>query len=72
MATLGGHGLGAKVALATACYHFDKTTGYFSIDSAPMEQYYHEPYAELRGYLDKLTNLNIQRGFHSISNDLRN
>ena len=44
MATLGGHGLGAKIALAAACHHYEKTTGYFSIDSSPMEQRYHEPY----------------------------
>jgi len=25
--TLGGHGLGAKLALAAACYHFDRVTG---------------------------------------------
>jgi pimeloyl-ACP methyl ester carboxylesterase len=42
-ATLGGHGMGGKVALAAACYHFDKTTGYFGLDTSPMEQYYHEP-----------------------------
>lgn len=47
-ATLGGHGIGGKVALAAACYHFDKTTGYFGFDTSPMEQYYHEPVRELR------------------------
>lgn len=42
MATLGGHGLGAKIALAAACHNLNKTTGYFSIDSTPMNQYYFE------------------------------
>ena len=41
MATLAGHGLGAKIALATSCYHFDKVTGVFAIDSTPTNQYYH-------------------------------
>ena len=41
MATLGGHGIGAKVALAAACYHFDKVTGYIGLDTTPMDQYYH-------------------------------
>jgi pimeloyl-ACP methyl ester carboxylesterase len=54
MATLGGHGLGGKVALAAACYHFDKVTGYFGINSTPTDQYYHESVAELRGYLNFL------------------
>jgi pimeloyl-ACP methyl ester carboxylesterase len=43
MASLGGHGLGAKIALATACYHYDKVTGIFGVDSTPMNQYYFEP-----------------------------
>ncbi len=42
MATLGGHGIGGKIALATASYHLNKTTGYFGIDSTPMNQYYFE------------------------------
>lgn len=41
MATLGGHGLGGKIALATACYHLNRTTGYFGIASTPMNQFYH-------------------------------
>jgi len=44
MATLAGHGIGAKIALATACYHYDKVTGYFAFDSVPMNQYYHDGY----------------------------
>lgn len=71
MATLGGHGLGAKVALATACYHFDKVTGYIGIDSTPMDQYYHESYAELRGYLNILEGVNTKRSFNAISADLK-
>jgi hypothetical protein len=42
MATLGGHGLGGKIALATACYNLNKTKGYFGVDSTPMNQYYFE------------------------------
>jgi pimeloyl-ACP methyl ester carboxylesterase len=41
MATLGGHGIGGKVALAAACYHYDKVTGYFGLETTPMDQYYH-------------------------------
>jgi pimeloyl-ACP methyl ester carboxylesterase len=44
MATLAGHGLGGKVAFATACYHFDRVTGYFGIDTTPMNQYYFQPF----------------------------
>lgn len=40
MATLGGHGLGGKIALAAACHNLNRTTGYFGIDSSPMNQFY--------------------------------
>jgi pimeloyl-ACP methyl ester carboxylesterase len=43
-ATLGGHGIGAKIALAAAAYHHDKVTGYFAFDSSPMDQYHHESF----------------------------
>jgi len=36
-ATLGGHGIGGKIALAVGCYHSDRVTGYFGIDTSPMD-----------------------------------
>jgi hypothetical protein len=48
MATLGGHGLGAKIALAAASYNLNRTTGYFGIASSPMNQFYFEAAKELR------------------------
>lgn len=71
MATLAGHGLGAKVALAAGCYHFDKVTGVFAIDSVPYNQYYFEPFHELRSYISKLKGLNLNRGFGAIIHDLK-
>lgn len=43
-ATLGGHGLGAKIALAVGCYHIDRVTGVVCIDSAPLDHRYFEPF----------------------------
>lgn len=40
MATLAGHGLGGKVALAAACYHYDRVTGVCAFDTTPHNQYY--------------------------------
>jgi len=51
MATLGGHGLGGKIALATASYHLNRTTGYFGVDTTPMNQYYFESAREVRKYV---------------------
>ena len=72
MATLGGHGIGGKVALAASCYHFDKVTGYFGINTTPMDQYYHEAFAEVRKNLNFLQGLNTKRGYNAISHDLKN
>ncbi len=72
MATLAGYGLGAKVALAAACYQFDKVTRYFGIASSPMEQSYHQSFAELRANFNFLQTLNIKRGYAAISSDLKN
>jgi pimeloyl-ACP methyl ester carboxylesterase len=71
MATLAGHGIGAKVALATACYHHEYVTGYFAIASTPYDQFYYEPNHELRRYITHLGAMNIQRPFASISNELK-
>ena len=51
MATLGGHGIGGKIALAAACYHNEKVTGLVGVDTVPYDQYYFEPYQELRSYV---------------------
>ena len=72
MATLGGHGIGGKVALAASCYHFDKVTGYFGINTTPMDQYYHEAFAEVRKNLNFLQGLNTKRGYNAINHDLKN
>jgi pimeloyl-ACP methyl ester carboxylesterase len=71
MATLGGHGLGGKIALAAASYNFDRVTGYFGIDTTPTNQHYFEPYQELRGYISALRNVALNRPFSSISHELR-
>lgn len=72
MATLGGHGLGGKIALATACYHFDKVTGYFGIDSVPYDQYFFEPFHELRNDVRSLRDISLNRPFSNISYDIKN
>ena len=71
MATLGGHGIGAKIALAAACYHFDHVTGYFGLDSSPMNQFYHEAFAEMRNCFGLLNNFNINRSYGAIVNELK-
>ena len=71
MATLGGHGLGAKIALAAASYNLNRTTGYFGIASSPMNQFYFEAAKELRQYVSFAKELNLSRSFSSITGDLK-
>lgn len=44
MATLGGHGFGAKVALATAINNLDRCTGVINLDGGPIDHRYFESY----------------------------
>lgn len=44
MATLGGHGFGAKVALATAINNLDRCTGVINLEGGPLNHKYYEAY----------------------------
>lgn len=55
MASIGGHGYGAKVATATAINNYNRFTGIISLDSAPLDHKYHEAYQELKSYVDVAT-----------------
>jgi pimeloyl-ACP methyl ester carboxylesterase len=44
MATLGGHGFGAKVALATAINNMNRCTGVINLDGGPLDHTYYEAY----------------------------
>jgi pimeloyl-ACP methyl ester carboxylesterase len=52
MATLGGHGFGAKVALATAINNLDRCTGVINLDGGPLDHTHYEAYHELKEYVD--------------------
>lgn len=58
-ATLAGHGIGGKLALAAACYHSERVTGVMALDTAPMNQFYIESYQELNQYLNYLKDYNF-------------
>lgn len=60
MATLGGHGFGAKVALATAINNLDRCTGVINLDGGPIDHKYYEAYQELESYVKIAKALDIQ------------
>lgn len=61
MATLGGHGFGAKVALATAINNMDRCTGVINLEGGPLDHRYYEAYQELEQYVTAAAQLDIAR-----------
>lgn len=59
MATIGGHGFGAKVATATAIGHMNRFTGVVCLDGGPVDHRYHEAYLELKEYISFARGLNL-------------
>jgi len=71
-ATMAGHGIGGKLALAVGCYHAERVTGVMALDTAPLNHSYMEAYQELNGYLSALRSINMNRHAHaSIVSDLK-
>mmetsp|Transcript_14869 Transcript_14869/g.25325 ORF Transcript_14869/g.25325 Transcript_14869/m.25325 type:complete len:179 (-) Transcript_14869:358-894(-) len=61
MATLGGHGFGAKVALATAINNMDRCTGVINLDGGPLDHRFYEAYQELEAYVQALSRLDTSK-----------
>lgn len=70
-ATLGGHGIGGKIALAAGCYYPERITGYIGLDTAPLDHRYHESYKELKNYVIALKTVNLTANIKEIENDVK-
>lgn len=51
MATIGGHGFGAKVAIATASANLERFTGVMCLEGGPVDNTYHEAFHEVKDYV---------------------
>lgn len=60
MASVGGHGFGAKVATATAINHHNRFTGVMCLDGGPLDHRYYEAYQELAHYIEEVHKLKIE------------
>lgn len=60
MASIGGHGFGAKVATATAIGNMDRFTGVMCLDGGPIDNRYHEAYLELKKYVEKANEMELK------------
>ena len=61
MATIGGHGFGAKVATCTAINHMSRFTGVINLEGGPVDHRYHEAYLELKEYIQFANGLNLSK-----------
>lgn len=61
MATIGGHGFGAKVATATAINHMNRFTGVMCLEGGPLDHRYYAAYQELAQYIEDVRNLNVEK-----------
>ena len=59
MATVGGHGYGAKVASAFGSYHMEKTTGVVCLEGGPVDNSYHEAWEEVKDLVQILGKLDV-------------
>ena len=57
LASIGGHGFGAKVATATAINHYNRFTGVMCLDGGPLDHRYYESYQELAQYIEDVRNI---------------
>lgn len=51
MATIGGHGFGAKVATATATANLERFTGVMCLEGGPVDHTYHDAFLEVKEYV---------------------
>lgn len=65
MATLGGHGFGAKVALATAINNMNRVTGVINLEGGPLDHKYYEAYQELESYVQAVRKFNTSNDYAS-------
>ena len=59
MATIGGHGFGAKVATATAIANLERFTGVICLDGGPLDHTYYEAYNELKSYIETCSKMDL-------------
>lgn len=61
MATIGGHGYGAKVAAATAISNLNRFTGVIQLEGGPLDHTYYEAYQELTSYIHVAASIKINQ-----------
>jgi len=60
MATFGGHGFGAKVALVTAIDNMNRCTGVINLEGGPLDHKYYEAYQELNEFVNIANKMDLK------------
>lgn len=60
LASIGGHGFGAKVATAAAINNNNRFTGVICLEGGPIDHTYYESYQELVSYVEACRNLKVE------------
>ena len=61
MATIGGHGFGAKLATAVATRNLNRFTGVVLVDGGPVDNRWHEAYRELCLYVKQAKFMKLEK-----------
>ena len=65
LATIGGHGFGAKVAAATAINNMDRFTGVIQLEGGPLPHIYYDAWQELKSYVAHAQSMNLEEMDHA-------
>ena len=52
--------------MAVGCYHAERVSGVFCIDSSPMDQRYHESFRELKDVVKTAKEINLENNRNEI------
>lgn len=61
MATIGGHGFGAKVATVAAINHMDRFTGVMCLEGGPVDQTFHPMFTTLKKCITRISKLKLDQ-----------
>lgn len=69
-ATIGGHGLGASIALKTATREYSRFTGFFGLDYTPVDYESYDVVKELKQTVTNISKINLTKPRAAILGDI--
>lgn len=70
-ASVGGHGIGGKIALGMGCFHGKYITGYVGLDTAPVDHRNYEPFQEVAKWVNKCKSMDLNRSLKEIELEMK-